>query len=160
MISRTRLPEALCDEIDAFARKTPALVEDRTELTLFDQDRPVSKTYRILEPDVVRSRAMQDPLTKMMLGVGLVAVMLVAGWRVFNGQPGNSNAFIGFATALVITFMVYWRMNSPHDAYWMMPLMGAAQLAVFAHGEGRLQSPAELSASYIRCSDAELHWKG
>ena len=35
-----------------------------------------------------------------------------------------------------------------------------AQLAVFAHGEGRLQSPAELSASYIRCSDAELHWKG
>jgi subfamily B ATP-binding cassette protein MsbA len=47
-----------------------------------------------------RSRAMQDPLTKMMLGVGLVAVMLVAGWRVFNGQPGNSNAFIGFATAL------------------------------------------------------------
>src|SRR5437867_2965882 len=35
-----------------------------------------------------------------------------------------------------------------------------ARLAVFAHGEGRLQSPAELSASYIRCSDAELHWKG
>jgi len=35
-----------------------------------------------------------------------------------------------------------------------------ARLAVFAHREGRLQSPAELSASYIRCSDAELHWKG
>jgi tRNA threonylcarbamoyl adenosine modification protein YeaZ len=35
-----------------------------------------------------------------------------------------------------------------------------ARVAVFARGEGRLQSPAELSASYIRCSDAELHWKG
>lgn len=55
-----RLPEALCDEIDAFARKMPALVETSQELTLFDQDRPISKTYRILEPDVVRSRAMQE----------------------------------------------------------------------------------------------------
>jgi len=46
---------------------------------------------------------------------------------------GRRTAFlIGFSSALVITFMVYWRMNSPQDAYWMMPLMGAAQLAVFA----------------------------
>ena len=46
---------------------------------------------------------------------------------------GRRTAFlIGFSSALVITFMVYWRMDSPHDAYWMMPLMGAAQLAVFA----------------------------
>ncbi len=46
---------------------------------------------------------------------------------------GRRLAFlIGFSSALVITFMVYWRMNSPQDAYWMMPLMGAAQLAVFA----------------------------
>ena len=35
-----------------------------------------------------------------------------------------------------------------------------ARLAVFAHREGRLQSPAGLNACYIRCSDAELHWKG
>ena len=31
-----------------------------------------------------------------------------------------------------VTFCVYWKMNSPQDAYWMMPLMGASQLAVFA----------------------------
>ena len=41
---------------------------------------------------------------------------------------------------------------------WLVDAVG--RLAVFAHGEGRLQSPAELSACYIRCSDAELHWKG
>jgi MFS family permease len=40
--------------------------------------------------------------------------------------------FFGFATALVITFMVYWKMNSPGEANWMMFLMGAAQLALFA----------------------------
>ena len=38
----------------------------------------------------------------------------------------------GFSAALVVTFLVYWKMNSPQDAYWMMPLMGAAQLGVFA----------------------------
>jgi len=40
--------------------------------------------------------------------------------------------FLGFLAAMVVTFLVYWKMNSPMDAYWMMPLMGAAQLGVFA----------------------------
>ncbi|HSI13237.1 MAG TPA: MFS transporter [Chthoniobacter sp.] len=40
--------------------------------------------------------------------------------------------FLGFVAAMVVTFLVYWKMDSPMDAYWMMPLMGAAQLGVFA----------------------------
>jgi MFS family permease len=40
--------------------------------------------------------------------------------------------FIGFSAAVVVTFFVYWKMDSPQDAYWMMPLMGASQLGVFA----------------------------
>jgi hypothetical protein len=32
----------------------------------------------------------------------------------------------------VFTLLVYGRLSSPSDAYWMMPLMGAAQLSVFA----------------------------
>jgi MFS family permease len=40
--------------------------------------------------------------------------------------------FIGFSAALITTFLVYWKMSSPMDAYWMMPLMGMAQLSVFA----------------------------
>jgi MFS family permease len=46
---------------------------------------------------------------------------------------GRRAAFaIGFSAALVTTLLVYWKMSSPVDAYWMMPLMGAAQLSVFA----------------------------
>ena len=46
---------------------------------------------------------------------------------------GRRTAFaIGYTSAFLITFLVYWKMNSPTDAYWMMPLMGAAQLSVFA----------------------------
>ena len=30
---------------------------------------------------------------------------------------------------MLVTAFVYWKMESPADAYWMMPLMGAAQLA-------------------------------
>ena len=40
--------------------------------------------------------------------------------------------FFGFLTAMLVTAFVYWKMESPADAYWMMPLMGAAQLGVFA----------------------------
>jgi MFS family permease len=46
---------------------------------------------------------------------------------------GRRTAFaVGYAAAFFITLWVYWKMNSPMDAYWMMPLMGAAQLSVFA----------------------------
>ncbi|MCE9609274.1 MAG: MFS transporter [Chthoniobacter sp.] len=40
--------------------------------------------------------------------------------------------FAGFGAAMIVTFLVYLKMNSPQDAYWMMPLMGAAQFGVFA----------------------------
>jgi FtsH-binding integral membrane protein len=46
---------------------------------------------------------------------------------------GRRPAFaIGFALALLVTAGVYWKMKSPQDAYWMMPLMGAVQLGPFA----------------------------
>ncbi len=46
---------------------------------------------------------------------------------------GRKPAFaIGFTAALVTTMFVYWKMSSPQDAYWMMPLMSGSQLSVFA----------------------------
>ncbi len=46
---------------------------------------------------------------------------------------GRRAAFaIGFTAALLSTMYVYWQMESPMDAYWMMPIMSAAQLSVFA----------------------------
>ena len=63
-----------------------------------------------------------------MLGAGI-------GMAIFTrlATIGRKFAFyIGFVVALVTTFLVYWKMSSPMDAYWMMPLMGAAQLSLFA----------------------------
>lgn len=49
------------------------------------------------------------------------------------GKTGRKVAFaLGFSSAAIITALVYWKMDSPMDAYWMMPLMGAAQLGLFA----------------------------
>jgi MFS family permease len=46
---------------------------------------------------------------------------------------GRRTAFaVAFSASLVVTAFVYWRMSTPTDAYWMMPLMGAAQLGPFA----------------------------
>ena len=52
--------------------------------------------------------------------------------RVANAVSRRFAFACGFSAALVVTFLVYWKMNSPQDAYWMMPLMGAAQFSVFA----------------------------
>ena len=64
-----------------------------------------------------------------MLGAGL-------GMWLFTrlaAAAGRRFAFLcGFSAALVVTVFVYWKMKTPSDAYWMMPLMGAAQLSVFA----------------------------
>lgn len=46
---------------------------------------------------------------------------------------GRKLAFgLGFSLAAIVTALVYWKMDSPMDAYWMMPLMTGCQLAVFA----------------------------
>ncbi len=51
----------------------------------------------------------------------------------FANATGRRMAFlVGFLAAMGVTAFVYGSMNSPQDAYWMMPLMGAAQLGVFA----------------------------
>lgn len=52
--------------------------------------------------------------------------------KVANAYGRRPAFFMGFGSALVITLFVYWKMETPTDAYWMMPLMGAAQLAPFA----------------------------
>lgn len=46
---------------------------------------------------------------------------------------GRRRAFaIGFTLALVVTALAFWKMNSPTQAYILMPLMGAVQLGPFA----------------------------
>ena len=46
---------------------------------------------------------------------------------------GRRPAFIlAFSACLVTTIFVFYSLNSATDAYWMLPLMGGSQLAVFA----------------------------
>ena len=68
---------------------------------------------------------------------------------------GRRLAFaVGFSAALLITFFVYWKMDSPQDAYWMMPLMGAAQLGLFAGFA--IYLPGTLSKQRARNGDLVL----
>ncbi|MGB8165940.1 MAG: MFS transporter, partial [Chthoniobacteraceae bacterium] len=83
-------------------------------------------------PDVVKTKV-NDAITIAYL---LNMVGAATGMWLFTRlahASGRKVAFaVGFTTALVVTVFVYWKMNSPADAYWMMPLMGAAQLGPFA----------------------------
>lgn len=103
-----------------------------------DLQRNVFKTYFVesspspLAPEVLNSKvtnaiSIAYILNMLGAGVGMWIFTKLAQWY------GRRPAFAaGFLSALIITALVYWKMSSPWDAYWMMPLMGAAQLSVFA----------------------------
>ncbi len=98
-----------------------------------DLQKVVFKTYfeKTLAPDQIKP-AMDAAITKAYL---LQMLGAAAGMTLFTriAAMGRKLAFgLGFSAALVVTFLVYWKMSSPMDAYWMMPLMGMAQLSVFA----------------------------
>ncbi len=98
-----------------------------------DLQKVVFKGYfeKTVAPDAVKA-SVDSAITKAYLLQMLGAAL---GMTLFTriAAVGRKLAFgIGFSAALVVTFLVYWKMNSPMDAYWMMPLMGMAQLSVFA----------------------------
>lgn len=98
-----------------------------------DLQKVVFKTYfeNNVAPESVKS-SVDAAITKAYL---LQMVGAALGMTLFTriATLGRKLAFtLGFSAALIITFLVYWKMNSPMDAYWMMPLMGMAQLSVFA----------------------------
>jgi len=64
-----------------------------------------------------------------MLGAGIGMWIFTRFASAFGRRPAF---FGGFLIAMFVTAYVYRYMDSPNDAYWMMPLMGAAQLSLFA----------------------------
>jgi MFS family permease len=64
-----------------------------------------------------------------MLGAGIGMWLFTKAAIAMGRRPAFA---IGFTAALFTTLLVYWKMSTPFDAYWMMFLMGAAQLSVFA----------------------------
>ncbi len=100
-----------------------------------DLQKTVFKTYYEgmgLAPEAVGpavNKAIANAYLLNMVGAGIGMTLFT---RVANSL-GRRRAFaFGFSAAMLVTFGVYWKMDSPNDAYWMMPLMGAAQLGVFA----------------------------
>jgi MFS family permease len=70
-------------------------------------------------------------LAFMLQMAGAAAGMTLFTW--LATVLGRKKAFaLGFPAAMLITAFAYWKMESPTDAYWMMPLMGASQLGLFA----------------------------
>jgi MFS family permease len=71
--------------------------------------------------------------SKAMLGFDLGAL---AGMFVFTYVASRLNrriAFLGsFVACLAISAFVFYALKTERDAYWMLPLMGFAQLALFA----------------------------
>lgn len=85
-----------------------------------------------VESDAVAGQVAQAKNLAYLLQMTGGAVGMLLFTYVAN-RYGRRPAFIGgFSSAFVVTLFVYWRLESPLQAYWMMPLMGAAQLSVFA----------------------------
>jgi MFS family permease len=62
---------------------------------------------------------------------GAAAGMAAFGWSAnrFGRRP---TFIVWFIATFAITLGVHWWIETPLDAYWMMPLMGAAQFGLFA----------------------------
>lgn len=81
--------------------------------------------------DVVSLVAQAKNRAYLLQMIGAALGMLAFTW--VAGRFGRRPAFmIGFSAAFLMTLFVYWRLETPMDAYWMMPLMGAAQFSIFA----------------------------
>lgn len=95
--------------------------------TYYTEHAPSPLSPAELKAKVTNAISLAYILNMLGAGTGMWIFTKVAQWY------GRRTAFaLGYVAALVSTLLVYWKMNSPMDAYWMMPLMGAAQLSVFA----------------------------
>ena len=82
---------------------------------------------KVVKPQVEKAKVNAYLLNMLGAAVGMWIFTRLA--NAFGRRPTFAG---GFVFAMLVTAFVYWKMESPNDAYWMMPLMGAAQLGLFA----------------------------
>jgi MFS family permease len=94
----------------------------------------VFKRYyeKLVPPDQVAANVEHAKVIAYTLGMLGAAAGMWLFTKLANAAGRRVAFLVGFIAALVCTFYTYWKMDSPQDAYWMMPLMGGAQLSVFA----------------------------
>jgi MFS family permease len=97
------------------------------------QDAVFTAHFVALDPEgaIKAQVANAKNLAYLLQMVGGATGMVIFTWiaNAFGRRPAF---LLGFTAAFVVTILVYWKLSSPADAYWMMPIMGAAQLSVFA----------------------------
>src|SRR5262245_6802000 len=85
-------------------------------------------------------------ITSMMLNIG--ACFGIYGFSYFTHYVGRKAAFaVSFVAALVSTAIVFWYLREFSQIFWMIPLMGFCQLALF--GGYAIYFP-ELFPTYLR----------
>jgi MFS family permease len=86
----------------------------------------VLKSQHYASDDIVRVRAIGTALQDVGAAFGIYVFSLIAA------RVGRRAAFAyGFSVALVATVLVFGTLNSEADVYWMLPLLGFCNLAVF-----------------------------
>jgi len=100
-----------------------------------DMQRQVFKTWYLangVPQDQVMGKVNMSVTYSYLLSMVGAAIGMWAFTKV-AANMGRRVAFaIGFTLAMVVTVLVYWKMDSPRDGLWMLPLMTSCQLAVFA----------------------------
>jgi hypothetical protein len=157
------LPAELCDEIEGYASQTPATVEGRSskDRVVLDERRPISKTYRIVEADVVKSHAMQrlmaDPsflaIAERYLKTLPILSMMNLWWSLaFGDEPGSEAAqefhFDFDPPPVWLLFFVYVTDVGPEN--------GPHVFARGSHVAGHPAAGALLRRGYVRIPDEDV----
>jgi hypothetical protein len=157
------IPADLCDEIEAFAARTPCRVEGRgpEDRVIFDPQAPISKTYRLVEGDIIRNHAMQrlmaDPsmlaIAEMYLKSHPILSMMNLWWSAtFGDKPGEEAAqefhFDFDPPPVWLLFFVYLTDVGPDN--------GPHVYARGSHVAGHSAAGPLLSRGYVRIPDADV----
>jgi MFS family permease len=104
----------------------------------------------------VRQREFWAGMTSIMLNVGAAAGIYAFSY--VTHFLGRKPTFaISFVLAMISTAFVFWQFNSVSDIFWMIPIMGFCQLALF--GGYAIYFP-ELFPTRLRSSGTSFCYNG
>jgi hypothetical protein len=158
-----RIPPWLCDEIAAFAQRTPCAVEGRApaDRVLFNSDQPISKTYRIAESDIVANHSVQQlmadqsflAIAEMYLETLPMLSMMNLWWSAtFGDRPGSEAAqefhFDFDPPPIWLLFFIYLTDVSPEN--------GPHVFVRGSHVAGHPAAAPLRARGYVRICDDEI----
>lgn len=164
-VFHTKIPSALCDELEEFARKTPAIVEGRgaaqADRVIFNPAEPISKTYKIGMDALLDCTAMQrligDPI---FLGIAeqyfnALPIFCGAGmwWSpAYGDEPGADAAqlfhFDYDGAPIWLKYFIYLTDVGPRN--------GPHVFARSSHLSGHSSAKEIIARGYVRIPDYDI----